>query len=364
MPINKIITTSFCDQNFYVGIDVHKKSWSISVRTSGIEVEHFTQQPDPAALCRHLKNKYKDALFYSAYEAGFSGTQAHTILCNLGIQNCIVHPGDIPQTNKQQTNKTDFHDSKAIAKYLEAQLLNSIYIMPIEQQERRALFRQREGKVKDITRCVNKLKGMLNFFGVVLPNEFADKTYISRNLIAWLQQLTLNTTAGTDTLQQYINELIYQRQQLLRINRRIKKSVSEYYDGQYKSLLSVPGIGPITAMGLLTETGDLSRFDKQPDEFASYLGLIPCERSSAEHLYSKHIQSRCNRHLRPLLIEAAWVAITKSPALLAFYKKHAGVNGKKAIIKVARKLSLIAKAVALTKTKYQEGYVSGKTPGM
>jgi transposase len=135
MPANKIIPIDFSGQTFYVGLDVHKKSWSVTVRTSGLEIEHFTQTPDPLQLAHHLQHKFKGAAFYSAYEAGFCGTSAHVTLCNAGINNCIIHPGDLPVTDKQKSNKTDLHDSRAIAKYLEADLLNSIYIFyPVYQQ--------------------------------------------------------------------------------------------------------------------------------------------------------------------------------------------------------------------------------------
>jgi transposase len=359
MPANKITPIDFSGQNFYVGLDVHKKSWSVTVRTCGIEIEHFTQTPDPLQLAHHLQNKFKGASFYSAYEAGFCGTAAHTALCKAGINNCIIHPGDLPVTDKQKSNKTDLHDSRAIAKYLEADLLNRIYIMPVEQQERRALFRLRQAKVKDTTRCINRLRGMIYFFGIKLPLEFANKEYISQNFIQWLRKLNLSTQQGTETLQYYINELVYQREQLLFVTRKLRASVKKYYKLQYECLITVPGIGPVSAMGLLSETGSLNRFDN-PNEFASYLGLIPAEYSSGETVYSKHIQNRCNRHLRPLLIEAAWIAIRKSPALLHYYKKHTSRCNKKTIVKVARKLAFIAKAVALSQKPYQEYYEKEK----
>jgi len=360
MPTHKITPKAFAGQTFYVGLDVHKKSWSVTVRTAGLEVEHFAQTPDPVQLARHLKSKFKGASFLSAYEAGFSGTSAHTALCDAGIQNRIIHAGDLPVTDKQKSNKTDLHDSRAIAKYLEADLLNSIYIMPVEQQERRALFRLRQAIIKDIRRCTNRVRGMINFFGITLPDELTDKEYISQRFIQYLQQLKLSTQQGSDTLHYYVNELVHQRQQLLLITRQLRTTIRQFYPKPYECLLTIPGIGPVTAMGLLAETGNLGRFDN-PNEFASYLGLIPAEQSSGETIYSKRIQSRCNRHLRPLLIEAAWTAIKKSPSLLAYYKKHMSRNNKKTIVKVARKLALTAKAVALSQMKYQEDYDPGKT---
>lgn len=227
--------------------------------------------------------------------------------------------------------------------------------MPLDQQERRSLYRCRQATVGNVTRCTNRLRSLLDYYGVQLPDSLRDKEYISKYFLDWLRQLSLTTEQGTQALQHYIEDLEHHRKQLLLVTRKLRKAITEHYRQGYASLLSVPGIGPITAMALLTETGDLSRF-KNPDEYCSYLGLVPSEQSSGERVYSTRIQPRCNTHLRPLFIEAAWTAIRRCPVLLAYYKKHAGKNNKKAIVKVARKLALIAKAVALNKQVYQADY--------
>jgi len=352
MPSTSNKFNDFTGQTFFVGLDVHKKSWAVTVRTLGFEVSHFTQDADSGQLSRYLNNRYPGGNFVSAYEAGFCGTSVHHLLCKAGIKNIIINPADLPQTDKQKKNKTDVHDSRAAARYLEAGLLKCIHIMPVDQQERRALFRLREAKVKDVTRCSNRLRSFLYYFGIQLPEEFTDKEYISRRFLNWLDSVTTVTQQGKDTLNQYIGDLIYHRQQLLLITRKLRATILSIYKEAYSSLLTVPGIGPITAMGLLAEIGNLSRF-KDPDQFASYLGLMPAERSSGDTVYNVRIQPRCNKHLRPLLIEAAWTAIRRCPVLLNYYKHHVGKNNKKAIVKVARKLALIAKAVALNKTTYQ-----------
>lgn len=349
-------TTDFTGHDFYVGIDVHKNSWTVTVRTSGIEVAHFTQLPVAGKLAVWLDKRYPGGNYLSAYEAGFCGTSHHQDLCDLGIKNIVIHPADLPQTNKQQNNKTDLHDSRSIASYLQAGVLKGIYIMPVDQQLRRALFRCRQAKVKDVTRCINRLRSLLYFLGVQIPDVFKDKhRRLSNNFLQWLAKLQLSAAEGTLTLNQYMEELKYQRRQLVTITKQLKAAVTTHYAHSYTRLLTVPGIGPITAIGLLTETGDLRRFDN-PNQFASYLGLVPGEQSSGETIYHSGIQPRCNKYLRPLMIEAAWVAIRRCPALLSYYKKHArGVNNK-AIVKVARRLAMIAKAVVINKSVYQSAY--------
>jgi transposase len=352
MRASTIISPEFTGQKFFIGLDVHKKSWAVTIRSLGIEVAHFNQAPDSKQLLKYLKNKFPGGCYFSAYEAGFCGTSYHYSLCKLGIRNMIINAADLPQTDKQKKNKTDLHDSRAIARYLEKGLLHSIHVMPLEQQERRALYRCREAMVKDATRSINRVRSLLLFFGIEIPEEFKDKEYISKRFIDWISKINLATQEGVDTLQYYLNNLVYQRKQVLQVTKKLRHSVIVNFKESYTSLLTVPGIGPITAMGILAETGDLNRF-KNPDEFSSYLGLVPSEHSSGDTTHSAHLQPRCNTHLRPLLIEASWLAIRTCPTLLAYYRKHVGKNNKKAIVKVARKLALIAKAVAINKKPYQ-----------
>ncbi len=357
MPDNK--TTDFTGQPFYVGLDVHKKSWSVTVRTSGLEVAHFIQVPNTSQLARYLKRRYPGADFRSAYEAGFCGTGIHNSLCKAGVNNIIVNPADLPQTDKQKKNKTDLHDSRAIARYLEAGLLKSIYVMPIDQQQRRSLFRLREVKVKEVTRCSNRLRSFINYHNIAVPELFPQQGYIANRFLDSLSQVNLLTEEGRYSLNQYVEELKYQRKKLHEITKRLRACILSVYKNQYQNALSVPGIGPITAAGLFCEIGDFSRFN-DPDQYASYLGLMPSERSSGETIHLVKLQPRCNTHLRPMLIEAAWVAIRKCPVLLAYYKKHVGRNEKNAIVKVARKLALIVKGVVTHKTTYDPNHMSRK----
>jgi len=344
----------FGGQEFYVGIDVHKKSWAVTVRTLNLEVDRFTQPPNVQDLANHLFRRFPNGTFLSAYEAGFCGTTYHSKLHQLGIRNIIVHPADIPSTDKQKKTKNDLHDSRSIAYYLEKHMLHGIYIFPKAQQELRSLFRLRQSKVKDVTRSTNKIKSFLQYFGIRLPKGNTNNQ-ITHKDIDWLNNLIFDSPAGSSTLQHYISDLQYNRKQLLDATSALRKQIRKIYPDQLNCLLSVPGIGPIMGMAFLAEIGDFSRF-KDPDEYSSYLGLIPWEKSSGESLSTKGMQPRCNKFLRPLLIETSWAAIRHSTELLAYYRKHAVKNNKHAIVKVARKIALIARAVVLQLKRYNPEY--------
>lgn len=355
MPDTKLQNpVDFTGQKFYIGLDVHKRSWAVTIRSMGLKIGHFTQQPSAEALAAHLKRKYPGGTYYSAYETGFCGTSIHEQLQKHGITNIVVHAADIPSTDKQRKNKTDIHDSRSIAEHLEKNNLRGIYVLSREQQELRSLFRLRSKKVIDVTRANNRLKGFLVYFGIEIPHHLAKKEYISRKVIAWLSNLELSSEAGTIALQQHLEALQYQRKQLFQITQLLRHHTQVVHGESYAYLISIPGIGAITAMGLLAEIADFKRFS-DPDQYCSYLGLAPWENSSGEVQKTNGLQPRCNKHLRPLLIEASWKAIRTTPALFAYYSKHAVKDSKHAIVKVARKLALIAKAVVLNQQKYEAG---------
>lgn len=353
-------SVDFSNQNFYNGIDVHKKQWTVTIRLDGTYIKTCTMAPSPQVLDKHLRTNYPNGNYFSVYEAGFCGTAYHTALCDLGIKNIIINPADLPVTNKLKTNRTDFHDSRALAEYLEAGTLKAIHIFSVDHQEFRSLCRLRSTKRKDTTRCKNRIKGMLMYFGITIPEQYEAKKCWSKRFVNWLKEQHLTTTAGTKCLQYLIEDLQYHRAQLLFVLRSIKEMIIQRFKKSWDLLLSIPGIGPVNAITLLSEIGDIKRFPSEA-HFASFFGLLPSQSSSDETIIVNGINPRCNQYLRTMLIEAAWVAMRCSPSLLVYYKKHAGNNnGKKAIVKVARKLAMIIRGVWLSEKPFEQGYQSCK----
>jgi len=363
MPSTNLQTSfEFKGQIFFIGMDVHKRSWTITIRSMGIQVARFTQPPSVEALLVYLKKHYPGGEYYSAYEAGFCGTDIHEQLCKLGVKNIIVHAADIPTTDKQRKNKNDFHDSRAIAEKLEKNDIHGIHVLSREQQELRSLFRLRQQKVIDVTRANNRLKSYLMFFSIELPEELCKTEHLSKKALDWLANLELAVEAGTLSLKTYSEELTYQRSQLSQITKLLRKQMQSHHAKSYQYLLTIPGIGPVTAMGLLAEIADFNRFD-DPDEYCSYLGLTPWEDSSGETVRTNGMQPRHNKFLRPLLIEASWTSIKHDRGLFAYYSKHAKRDSKKAIVKVARKVALAARGVVQKQQPYDADYLKKKKEG-
>ena len=99
-----------------------------------------------------MNHHYPNGQYISAYEAGFSGFWAHRKLEQYGFKNLVIHAADIPTTNKERKTKTDKIDSHKIARELEHNSLECIYIPDERQQQLRLLYRLRYGAFQNQTR--------------------------------------------------------------------------------------------------------------------------------------------------------------------------------------------------------------------
>ena len=138
------------------------------------------------------------------------------------------------------------------------------------------------------------------------------------------------------------------------MNRKLRAlSRTERYRQRYENLISIPGIGCITAMTLLVETVDIGRFHNQK-KWRSYMGLVPVMQKSDEHEVVGEKTFRGNKHLGPLIIEAAWIAVTKDTELAATYGRHChnGMKPQEAIVRVAADLAARIYAILKQNKKY------------
>ncbi|HYQ55695.1 MAG TPA: IS110 family transposase [Draconibacterium sp.] len=357
MQAQVIKKIDFTGQILYVGLDVHKNSWHVTVLSENICLKSFSQPPSPLKLFTFLNENFPGASYRSAYEAGFCGYAYHRELNKLGVNNIVINPADIPKSNKDTHFKTDKRDSRVIAEALRSGLLTGIYVFDQEQEEFRSLFRSRLALAKDIRKTKGRIKSFLAYRTVDIPSEFI-RNPRSLKYIEWLKSLEFGLQNPRFILDQLIDRMLY----LLEQRRLLETSLRNYARNKDKALFRflrlVPGIGPITSIGLMAELGSIDRF-KHFKKLASYVGLVPRTHQSGESDGIGSITYRHNSYLRPLLIEASWQAVRTDPALLKYYlDKCRTMNPKKAIVKVARKLLCRIYFVMKQRTEYKRGIYS------
>ncbi len=338
---SEITKDSFKDQLFYVGIDYHKKSWNVTVLGEQYEHKTMSQNPDPDLLAAYLKRNFPGGTYHAVYEAGFSGFKSCRRLNELGVNCVIIHPADVPTSQKEKLQKTDKVDSRKLARTLRSNELEAIHIPDVELEADRALVRQRFRMVKDVSRTKNRVKSLLFQFGISIPECFtvAQTRHWSSLYINWLKQLEVNNKSLRQVLDNYIAVGEIQRKELLMINKQLRElALSEAYKNNYSLLQSIPGIGLMMAITFLVQIGNVERF-KRLDDLANYIGLVPRMYGSGEKMQTGKMLKRGRKELKIMLIEASWVAIRKDPALmLKFNELSKRMHKNKAIIRIARKM--------------------------
>lgn len=331
----------FNGQNFYCGIDIHKKCWSVTIETDDITLKTFSQEADPEQFVKFLRRNYPGGNYIIGYESGYFGFNLQRYLSNQKIDCKVIHPADIPTTHKEKDQKRDPLDSRKIARVLRTGEVDSIWVPPLYLEQDRQLLRVRRILAKDITRVKNRIKSILQIHGIKYPDAFErNGSHWSKRFIAWLESIKLDETTGTEALQVVVRYLNYLREEQLTVSRKIKSlAFTERYNAGYSALIKLPGIGMLIAMIILTEIGEISRF-KSADNFRSFIGLIPRSHSSGDKDYQGRITNRSNTHLRALIIEATWSAIKKDPYYLNIYCNYKSrMKPNKALIRTARKLA-------------------------
>jgi transposase len=347
----------FSGHKIYIGIDVHLKSWQVAIYCEGRLLKNYTQPPGVTPLVSFLQENYPNGTYVFAYESGFSGNWIQRSLADLGYECLVVNAADIPQTDKGEKNKTDKMDAKRIGQSLQAGFLQSIFIPSEELEADRQLVRSYSRYTMDLTKAKNRIKGLLYYVGIQVPKEFEGSAW-SKGFLQWLKALNLANTSIQKVLSYQLENLEYLRAKKSQLLKEITElTVQEKYVETAICIKSVPGVGIITAATLLTEVGDMGRFENHK-QLNSFVGLYPTSHSSGPRERQGSMTGRHNRHLRVLLIEAAWRAIAVDPAMTTYYAGLKGkIGGKRAIVKVAAKLLNRIRYVWINKKKYEIGIV-------
>lgn len=343
-----------------MGIDYHKKSWKVAIL--GPEYEHkvMSREPDADGLVKYLKSNFPGADYKAVYEAGFSGFKSQRRLKELGVDCIVIHPADVPTSGKEREQKTDKADSRKLARMLRSKDAEAIDVPDEGLEADRALLRQRYRIAKDLARYKNRVKSLLFQFGIKIPDRFtaSQSRGWSKNYMDWLKELPEGSVEVRAVARNYVETGLKIKAHLAGITKQARElAKKERYREAYRLLLTVPGIGPLGAMVLLTQLGDLKRFGSL-DALCHYVGLVPKMHGSGDRMSVGKLTKRGRREIKIMLIEAAWVAVRQDPALtLRFNGLKQRMNANKAIIRIAKNLLGRIRHVLKHRTAYEPGVV-------
>jgi transposase len=249
-------------------------------------------------------------------------------------------------------SKSDRLDALWLARlWFSKGLFPHCYLPSKQQQSQRDLYRHRKLLVGIRSKLKNNTHGFLFRQGVNLAGQVSD---LFGNRGRSLMEATELPESDSLMLQRKLEAIDSVAAQISQSDRLIKAFV--YTDEQCRLLMTIPGVGELTAYGILSEIGEVSRF-ANGRALASYAGVLPRLNESADKDLGRHTGGDCNRHLRHLAIETVTGAIRGSSRFRSLHSRISARNrnaGSKARVAVARKVMETAWIVLSRKVEYQE----------
>ena len=251
------------DTILFIGLDTHKEFSTVAISGESRE-QHIeflgkikTNKQAYQKLARQLQSKYPHATLHFVYEAGPCGYWIYRLLSSLGHACFIVAPSLIPKKPGDRV-KTDKRDAMLLCELLKQGNIHPIYVPEPEDEAMRDLSRARERSMQDLNDARYQLKALL------LRNHitYDGTANWSMKHLRWLTELILPHPSQQVVLQEQLQVINERIARLERLDTELDYHAKQWrYYPVVKAIQAMRGIKLLTAVGLITELGDLSRFD-------------------------------------------------------------------------------------------------------
>ena len=313
--------------SIYVGIDVHRKRSQVAIVTEDGKVQLNKNVVNGSEPMLRLIGDLP-AGTPVAFEAAFGWGWLAGLLEDYGFEAHLVHPLRCKAIASARL-KNDKVDAAILAQLLRADLLPEAWIAPPKVRQLRALLRHRTGLVCLGTQLRNRIHAVAAGHGYD-----RSASYWTGPGRGWLAELDLPAAS-----REIVTDCLAVIDGLARLTGRIDGELHAHAkaDPRVKILRTLPGVGEFTALVMLAEIGDISRFGSAR-KLASQSGLTPAVRGSDLKVRHGNISKQGSAWLRWVMNQAAQTA-KRSPEFAATYSAIAKRRGKKiATIAVSRKL--------------------------
>ena len=297
------------------GLDVHKASIRLAAVRAGELVDERTLVHDHGAVVAVL-SRWPGVRV--CQEAGPTGFGLHRALVEAGIDSVVVAPGLVPSRPGDRV-KTDRRDARRLAGLHAAGLLTEVFVPSVEHEALRDLVRAREDARLDRMRARHRLAKFLLRHDRRMPTSCWGPTRR-----AWLGRQAFDLLGEQHAFDDYLLAVDLVDRRIEALERAIGELAA---DGEHSALIArlrcMRGIDTLTAVGVVAEAGDFTRF-KTAEQFMSFCGLVPSERSSGQTRRQGSITKAGSAHARRLLIEAAWNGRRRPTVSYELERRQAG----------------------------------------
>jgi len=344
----------------YIGFDIDSNKTIACVVQKGEKDKFTTLKTDIEKMKKFLQNQQKPGeKLHLTFEISGEAGYRHDTLADLVDTITVSNPTKMTWIYRT-AKKNDRIDARKQAVLLSIGEVPKVHIPSKEIRQWRVTIQHRRKIVNRITGVKNRIRALLKANGFTKPTAKGSWWRLSNR--AWMRQLTEVIGITSEqlwrmSLTDMLDELELLESQLKRVTRYLDGYLENQAGG--KLLMSISGVGPRTVEAVLAYTDDIKRFGRGK-QYCAYFGLTPRLDESGLTRRLGHISKQGPSVVRWLIVEAAWRAIKKSPALRQFHERvMSGQKGRKRIatVAVARKLLSIMRAMQMTGEMFNEGLV-------
>lgn len=289
----------------YVGLDVHKDTIAVAVALPGrseavYRGEIKNERKSLMRLVRRLSPHGEVVSF--CYEAGPCGYGLYRELIETGHECEVVAPALVPRKAGERV-KTDRRDALKLAVQHRSGELTAVWVPGLEQEAMRDLTRAREDMKGLELKARQRLGAFLLRHGRVYREG---KSRWTQRHFRWLETVKFDDAIQQVVLQEYIDTVREAQARVAGLEGQMRQALESWsLRPVVEALMALRGVDLITAMTVLAELGDITRFDS-PRQLMSFLGLVPSEHSSGQRRRQGALTKTGNGHVRRVLVEAAW----------------------------------------------------------
>jgi transposase len=331
----------------YIGLDVSLKETAISVRRDGMRVWRGRCPSDPGAITQVLRRRAPNAKRV-VFETGPLSVWFFHALSAEGLPVLCIDARHAKAALDMAPNKTDANDADGLAHLAETGFYREVRVKGYDSMLVRTLVAARRRLVRSSTEFSNQIRGLMKTFGLIVPGAKGGR----------FEAEVRRLLAGQDDLARVILPLLEAwiaiRGRAAELGRQVLRHARNSED--CLRLMSIPGIGAITATSFATAVEDPANF-RTSRSVGAWIGLTTRRYQSGEVDYNGHISRRGDAHLRGLLYEAATVVLTRTSADSALrtwgVRLRERIGFKRAAVAVARKLAVIMHAMLKSGQPFQ-----------
>lgn len=336
-------------KRYFVGLDVSKDETAVCLRDDrGDIVTSFKKPTDPDVLLRAL-SKDLAQIVCVVLETGRMSNWLYDELSQRGLPMVCIDARQAHAVLSQMHNKTDENDAAMLSELARTGFYKKIEVKSRLAQERRALLRAREVSIKMRMNTENTILGLLASFGIRLPKYL--KTHELR---------VHKVLEGQAVLAGIIEPLLALRTEAPRQAAILTKEMTRHAreDEACRRLMTIPGVGAVSAVTYVATIDNPDRF-KRSRSVGAYIGLTSRRYQSGDIDYGGRISRRGDRMLRTVLYEAANSLLCRVKSELGRHLKDWALalkkrtSHKKAVVALARKLSVIMHAIWKDGTEFE-----------